>query len=219
MAVFALNRLSDEKLVELAQKGNLGAVECLLREYSGMVIGKAKSFFAPGVEKDDFIQEGMLGVVETIRTYRPEKGIAFGTFLSHCLQDRLVGVLIRCQRQKHRPLNQALSLDQATSEEGNEIFLSLVATLSPDPLEEIIDKERRRAILRFLDQWLSKLERAAIELYIQGESYATIAQQLREEKKVIDNALNRAKRKIRRQLELWGMLSPKTKKRNSSSNP
>jgi RNA polymerase sporulation-specific sigma factor len=197
-----LSRMDDEQAVAYARAGSARAVEHLLRKYRRFVEGKARSYFLAGGEPDDVIQEGMVGLYKAIRDYRPDRLMQFRSFAEMCITRQIVTAVKSASRNKHVPLNDYLSLH---SHCGNDEDASLVIDVLADPNfadpERVLFESRTiQRVRQHVRDGLSGLEREVFEGYLEGKTYQEMSVRLRRPSKTVDNALQRAKRKIGRRL-------------------
>lgn len=201
----SLSRLEDEQVVAFARAGCPRATEHLLRKYRRFVEGKARCYFLAGGEQEDVVQEGMIGLFKAIRDFRPDKLSRFRTFVEMCVTRQIVTAVKSASRGKHQPLNDYVSL-QATcggQDEGAAIIDVFADPKVVNPERVMLDRGRMQRIQRHVEDELSDLEGEVFEGYLEGRTYQEMAAELVRPSKTIDNALQRAKRKIgRRLLEL-----------------
>ena len=195
----SFSSFSDEKLVILAQKGNDKAFDYLLDKYRVFVKNKSLSYFIAGADRDDIIQEGMIGLFKAVRDFTPEREVLFKTFADVCVTRQIITAVKNASRQKHAPLNFYVSLNKSVLGEENDdsTLLDVVGrseTLNPE--EIIINKEKVDTLGIKMNQSLSKFELLVVSLYLEGYSYVQIAKLLGKDTKSIDNALQRIKRKF-----------------------
>jgi len=205
--VFSINynqyeEMTDEKLIENIIQNDTNALECLIKRYDEVVNMKANKFFMIGAERDDMIQEGMIGLYKAVKSYDAEKQNSFRTFANLCIERQLITAIKTSNRQKHQPLNSYLSLnttayDEDSDEELMDIFDSHTIE---DPLETITKKEYYHNIENAIDTALSSFEKQVLARYIKGESYVTIAEKLDAPVKSIDNAIQRIRKKAIRNI-------------------
>jgi RNA polymerase sporulation-specific sigma factor len=179
----------DETLVPLAQMGDKSSFDELLRRYRRMVKIKSRIIVPPGLERDDIVQEGMIGLFKAIRDFRPGHGASFGVFASMCVERQITTALRAATRQKHAPLNLSLPLDATESSEDNDMMRDHRAV---NPLRSLIDKEEFQRVRGTL----TEREAAVLGLRLNGKSYQEIAGSLGISAKAVDNALQRAKTKL-----------------------
>jgi RNA polymerase sporulation-specific sigma factor len=195
----------DEVLADRARDGDDRAIETLLARYRNFARAKARSYFLAGADKEDIVQEGMIGLFKAIRDFQPDKNTAFRAFAELCITRQIITAIKTATRQKHIPLNSYVSLNRPTgggSEQGEDRPLSdaLVANDILDPAELVISSEEIAAIRDSMGRVLSELETEVLQLYVEGKSYQEIAEILGRHVKSIDNALQRIKRKLEQYL-------------------
>lgn len=195
--------MTDEEIVELAQQGEQSAVEYLVDKYRNFVRAKARSYFLIGADKEDIIQEGMIGLFKAIRDYRTDKLTSFRAFAELCITRQIITAIKTATRQKHIPLNSYISLNKPIYDEESDRTLMdiLSATKITNPEEIIISREEFIFIERKMGEILSSLEWKVLMAYLEGKSYQEIAVELKRHVKSIDNALQRVKRKLEKYLE------------------
>jgi RNA polymerase sporulation-specific sigma factor len=197
-----IDRLVDEELVVLSRAGCREATEHLLRKYRGLVESKARTFFLAGAERDDVIQEGMIGLFKAIRDFRAEKMVAFRHFAETCVTRQIITATKTATRKKHRVLSASLSLDAP----GDDSSTDALETPWPgvrcasSPEQIVLGRHVAHEIDSRMRSALSQLECIALSAYVAGRSYHEIAEKLRMSPKQIDNALQRAKRKMKEKL-------------------
>jgi RNA polymerase sporulation-specific sigma factor len=199
-------RLDEEScLIIAAQSGDEGASALLMSKYRGFVRCKARSYFLAGADRDDVIQEGMIGLYKAIRDFKFERQASFRSFAELCVTRQLITAIKTAKRQKHSPLNTYVSLNRATGgeEEGDRILSDILAAREVcDPAELVISEWEASDIKRGFTEVLSPLESEVLRLYVDGKSYQEIAESLSRHVKSIDNALQRVKRKVECQMRL-----------------
>jgi RNA polymerase sporulation-specific sigma factor len=197
-------KLSHEKLAVYAREGDEAALDLLYREYRETIRGKATPFFLTGGEREDLIQEGMIGLFHAIMAYNPAKEASFRTFAERLIAHQMIAAVRSAERLKHRPLNTSLSLDAAAfGEKGGSAdeygAVNLGDTLQDDsasPEELLLANDIIDVLEKESAKMFSKLELAVWEEYKKGLSYTEIAKFLGKPTKTIDNALQRMKRKV-----------------------
>lgn len=199
-----LEAMSDEDLVELVRQGDDEALEHLIHKYKNFVRAKARSYFLIGADREDIVQEGMIGLYKSIRDFRDDKLASFKAFAELCITRQIITAIKTATRQKHIPLNSYVSLDKPIYDEDSDRTLLDVICGSrvTDPEELIINQEEFDDIEVRMGEILSDLERKVLMLYLDGRSYQEIAVDLKRHVKSIDNALQRVKRKLERYLEV-----------------
>ena len=188
----------EEEIIKLAQQGNKLAIEYLINNNMDIVYAKAKYFFIKGLDKEDVVQEGMVGLYKAIRDYKSERRASFRGFSQLCVHRQLVSAIKRANRQKHIPLNTSASIDKTLDyddEQGrsfNEILPDKQANLE----EKFIHQEVLSLIFEDMEKELTKLESEVFFHYLDNRSYQEISDKLGVNLKAVDNALQRARKKI-----------------------
>lgn len=196
-------QLSDEELIDILREGDSDVCEYLLDKYKNLVRSRAANMHILGADSEDLIQEGMIGLYKAIRDYDSGRDASFFTFAELCVVRQIYSAVTASRRQKHMPLNSYISFysDAMESSDGKRTP-SLEETLSDNPEDNpeaiIIDRENVEAIEKWIDTELSVFERECIELYMTGMPYTEIARILNKDEKSTDNALNRAKSKLKK---------------------
>jgi len=193
----------DEETVELAQQGEQFAVEFLVDKYKNFVRAKARSYFLIGADREDIIQEGMIGLFKAIRDYRVDKLTSFRAFAELCITRQIITAIKTATRQKHIPLNSYVSLNKPIyDEESDRTLMDIITTTGiTNPEEIIISREEFVFIEKKMGEILSSLEWKVLMSYLEGKSYQEISLDLKRHVKSIDNALQRVKRKLEKYLE------------------
>lgn len=195
----SFSSVSDERLVYLAQQGDDRAFDYLLDKYRVFVRGKSLSYYIAGADRDDIIQEGMIGLFKAVRDFSSSRGVSFKTFADLCITRQIITAVKNASRQKHAPLNSYVSLNKSVTNEENDDS-TLLDIIGPgenlNPEEIIINKEKANILEVKMSQSLSKFELLVVSLYLEGYSYTQIAKTLGKDTKSIDNALQRIKRKF-----------------------
>ncbi|MHA2858040.1 RNA polymerase sporulation sigma factor SigH [Paenibacillus lautus] len=196
--------ISDEDIVEAVRVGDSGALEYLINKYRNFVRAKARSYFLIGADREDIVQEGMIGLYKAIRDFKGDKLSSFKAFAELCITRQIITAIKTATRQKHIPLNSYVSLDKPIYDEDSDRTLLdvICGTAVSDPEELIINQEEFVGLEDKMSEILSDLERKVLMLYLDGRSYQEIAVDLRRHVKSIDNALQRVKRKLERYLEV-----------------
>ena len=197
------DNMDDEKIIEDARNGEPEALEYLIKKYKNFVRAKARSYFLIGADKEDIIQEGMIGLYKAIRDYNQDKLTSFRAFAELCITRQIITAIKTATRQKHIPLNSYVSLNKPIYDEESDRTLLDVLTGAKitDPEELIISREELKSIENKIGEILSDLEWEVLMSYLQGKSYQEIAVDLDRQVKSIDNALQRVKRKLEKLLE------------------
>lgn len=198
-----LVELSDEDVLSLAQSGSRLAVEHILARYRGLVEGKARTFFLSGAEHDDVVQEGMIGLYKAVRDFQSGRLVRFRAFAEICVTRQIISAVKSASRRKHLPLNRYIPIHR---QEGDDLT-SLADVLGADRAEEpeavLLNQRVGDYLERFGASELSELERRAIRGRLDGKTYQQVAAELRCRPKSVDNALQRAKRKIWTRITMW----------------
>jgi RNA polymerase sporulation-specific sigma factor len=192
----------DEDVVEYAREGSAVALEFMINKYKNFVRAKARSYFLVGADREDIIQEGMIGLYKAIRDFRSDKLSSFRAFAELCITRQIITAIKTATRQKHIPLNSYVSLNKPIYDEDSDRTLLdvLSGTKVSDPEELIINREEFGDIEEKMGEILSELEWKVLMAYLDGKSYQEIAVELHRHVKSIDNALQRVKRKLERYL-------------------
>ncbi|MGE8207228.1 RNA polymerase sporulation sigma factor SigH [Heyndrickxia sp. NPDC080065] len=196
--------MEDEQLIELVHKGESEALDYLIQKYRNFVRAKARSYFLIGADKEDIVQEGMIGLYKAIRDYKEDKLTSFKAFAELCITRQIITAIKTATRQKHIPLNSYVSLDKPIyDEESDRTLMDVISGAKiMNPEELIINREKYGNIEGKISELLSDLERKVLALYLDGQSYQEISEELNRHVKSIDNALQRVKRKLERYLEV-----------------
>ncbi|UZN00871.1 RNA polymerase sporulation sigma factor SigH [Lysinibacillus sp. MHQ-1] len=200
-------RFNDEELIEMVHQGNTDALDYLITKYRLLVRAKARSYFLIGADKEDIVQEGMIGLYKAIRDFKGDKLASFRAFAELCITRQIITAIKTATRQKHIPLNSYVSLDKPIFDEESDRTLMDVLTgaIMDDPEELIIHREEFGYLEEKMSEILSELELQVLALYLDGRSYHEISAKLNRHVKSIDNALQRVKRKLERHLVLEEM--------------
>jgi len=195
--------MADEQIVDHARLGDRIAEEYLINKYKNFVRAKARSYFLIGADREDIIQEGMIGLYKAIRDFKSDKLASFRAFAELCITRQIITAIKTATRQKHIPLNSYVSLNKPIyDEESDRTLLDVLSgNKVTDPEELVISREEFVDIESKMGEFLSELEREVLSAYLDGKSYQEIAQELNRHVKSIDNALQRVKRKLERYIE------------------
>ncbi len=205
--VIKYDTLSDEEVVSRIQAGDQPAIDFLLEKYKYLVRSKAKALFLIGGDKDDLIQEGMIGLYKAIRDYQANKDNTFFNFADLCISRQIYSAIKASNRKKNIPLNTYISLytpayGENMDTEDKEVLVDIIQQkYVSNPEELVIDKENTSMIEYELVRRLSDLEKQVLDLYMQDLKYLQIAEVLKKEPKTIDNALTRIKTKLNQVLK------------------
>lgn len=191
------NKLSDEEVIKIIKTGDKNALDYIINKYKDVVNIKVSKYFIIGAEKDDIVQEGLIGLYKAIKNFDCEKENSFKTFANLCIERQLITAIKTSTRQKHMPLNSYLSLNMSAYEddEADTIIDVFDSNLVEDPLETITKKEYYLSIENAIDKSLSDFEKKVLNRFAKGESYVQIADKLNTPVKSIDNAIQRIRKK------------------------
>jgi len=198
------DELKDEDLIEVIKLGDKYALEYLIGRYRELVNIKVSKYYIIGAEKDDIVQEGLIGLFKAIKSYKPDQQNSFKSFANMCIERQLITAIKTSNRQKHMPLNSYLSLNMSAYDEENddtEVIEFFENGLVEDPLETITKKEYYTDVENAIDRALSDFEKQVLNRYVNGESYVEIAQKLDTPVKSVDNAIQRIRKKAIKGLE------------------
>lgn len=194
---------SDEELIIRYREGEQQIVDYLMEKYKNVVRSKAGRMFILGADKDDLIQEGMIGLFKAVRDYDSGRDASFYTFADLCVSRQMYTAIQAANRKKHSPLNSYISLykNQEETDMESELIGAIRNSSERNPEEILIDRENVETIEKIIENDLSSFERQVLELSMTGMSYQDIARLLGKDSKSTDNALNRVKTKIKKQLK------------------
>ncbi|KXS49903.1 MAG: RNA polymerase sporulation-specific sigma factor [Halanaerobium sp. 4-GBenrich] len=191
-------QMSDDELVELVHQGDMEAQETLIKRYKNFVLAKSRSYFLVGADREDIVQEGMIGLYKAVRDYKIERLASFRAFAELCITRQIITAIKAATRQKHQPLNTYISLNKPIyDEESDRTLLDILkgGKLS-NPEALFISNETYDLIESEISSMLSDLEFDVLQEYLDGKSYQKIAEALNKHVKSVDNALQRVKRKL-----------------------
>ncbi len=194
-----IENVGDEELVALYREGVASAMEGLLARYRNFARMKARSYFLAGADKDDIVQEGMIGLYKAIRDFSADRQASFRAFAEICITRQIITAVKTATRQKHVPLNSYVSLNKpiSTEEDPDWVLQDIIQTEEvADPAELVISHDELRSIKIAFAEILSDFEAEVLHMYVEGKSYQEIAAHLSRHVKSIDNALQRIKRKV-----------------------
>ena len=201
------DRLTDEEIVVAVKDSeDQAAQNYLINKYRNFVRAKARSYFLIGADREDIIQEGMIGLYKAIRDFRNDKLSSFRAFAELCVTRQIITAIKTATRQKHIPLNSYISLNKPIYDEDSDRTLLdvLSGARVSDPEELVISREEFVDIEEKMEEILSDLEWQVLMSYLDGKSYQEIAAELQRHVKSIDNALQRVKRKLEKYMENRG---------------
>ena len=191
---------TDEALVEAIVSGNADAMDFLMNKYKNLVRSRARTLFLVGADKEDLIQEGMIGLYKAIRDYKAEKNISFRNFAELCINRQMYSAIKGSNTKKNQPLNNYISFDSMENSEEQESPMEQLMGISfeknQNPEKIVIDKESADVLEYTLVGHLSEMERQVLQFYMKDMNYNQIAAALGKEPKAVDNALQRIKKKL-----------------------
>ena len=210
MEISQLHILTDSQLVKMAQEGSETAEELLIEKYKNLVKSRSRQYFIVGADREDVVQEGMIGLFKAIRGYDPEQEASFKTYAEQCITNQILTAIKRANRMKHQILNDSISISAgnlgaggaAEGEDGDGVLEDALRDAHGNEPEEVMLVKEAVMVLRACDsQILSEFERQVLGEKLKGRSYLEIAQALDRSPKSIDNALQRIKKKVLAYLE------------------
>ena len=200
--IFSINgeqykQMTDEMLIENIKKDDKIALNCLIERYNDVVNMKANKFYMVGAEREDMVQEGMIGLYKAIKSFDTQKQNSFKTFANMCIERQLITAVKNSNRQKHIPLNSSISLNSAAYDDNDDMDKLEIVDLKSedDPLDIITNQEYSKTIETKIKENLSKYELSVLYEYEKGHSYAFIAEKLNSKVKSVDTAIQRIKKK------------------------
>ncbi len=195
--------MNDEEVLAYVHSGCKFGMEHLIEKYKPLVRAKARSYFLVGADREDIVQEGMIGLFKAVRDYRDDKNIPFKIFAEICITRQIITAVKTATRQKHIPLNSYVSLNRRVfDEDSDKSMIELVQEVSiADPEELFINKEEYTVVESMVEELLSPFEREVLKKYLAGVNYHDIAKQLKKPVKSVDNALQRLKKKIEKSIQ------------------
>ena len=191
--------LDDIALQSLAVSGDREAEEALCERYMRLVRKCSRPLFLAGGSGEDLIQEGMIGLLSAIRKFDPEGGSSFHYFAEICIYRRLLSAIKSASNTKHLPLNDGLSLEQL-SEDSDSQLSATPEVFRQDPEDLVLARESKEELYAAFSRCLSKMENSVLSFYLDGLSYREIAARLSKDEKAVDNAVQRIRRKLARNL-------------------
>ena len=199
------SNIKDEDLIRKIKSGDNNALDYLLKKYQEVVNMKVSRYFIIGAEKEDIIQEGLIGLYKAIKSFDPEKQNSFKSFANLCIERQLITAIKSSNRQKHMPLNSYLSLNMSAydnEDDDTSIYDIFDANIIEDPLDTITKKEYYKSVEDIIDKSLSIFEKNVLNELVNGSSYTAIAQKLDSPVKSVDNAIQRIRKKTMKNLNL-----------------
>ena len=193
------DNLTDEQIIEKIHEGDEEALSYILEKYKELVNMKVGKYFIVGAEKEDTVQEGMIGLFKAIKSFDNKKQNSFKSFANICIERQLITAIKSSNRQKHQPLNSYLSLNTAAYDNNEDDSVELLETFNSktieDPLDTIMKQEYYKEVEDAVNKNLSKFEKQVLDRFLKGESYVKIAERLDSPVKSVDNAIQRIRKK------------------------
>lgn len=197
-----LTQIDDTQLLHMVSAGDKAAEEQLALRYSRLVKICSRPFFLVGGDGEDLIQEGMLGLLSAIREFDPSMNTSFKTYAEICVKRRIYSAIKMASRKKHEPLNEMISFEDVLSDESRPNSVSAGTAFRRAPEEQVLEQESAEEIIQVYSRCLSRFEKEILEYYLHGLSYAEIAACCDRSEKSVDNAVQRIRRKLARNLYL-----------------
>lgn len=200
------DNIPEEELISYLRDGDEKIIEYIIEKYKDLVRKKAGSMFILGADKEDLIQEGMIGLYNAVRDYDAGRDASFYTFADLCISRQMYKAVEAGNRKKHSPLNSYVSIyeDESDKDErgdGASILEKILSETGRSPEDMFIDKEQTEDLEQRIYDSLSDFERKVLNLRLTGLEYTDIARILGRDAKSTDNALSRIKVKVRKILE------------------
>lgn len=200
------DKMNDEELVKLANADDKTALDTLISRYKETVNMKVSKYYINGAEKEDIVQEGLMGLFKSVRSFNPDKDNSYKTFANMCIERQIITAIKGSNRQKHLPLNSYVSLNTPSfeNEDGDEqtpLLDILDVNSVEDPLDTITKNEYYKSVEKAIDENLSSFEKQVLNKFIEGQSYVQIAESLNSGVKSIDNAIQRIRKKTAKNIE------------------
>lgn len=192
------DNIKDEDLIKRIKSGDEDALNYILEKYKEVVNIKVSRYFIVGAEKEDIVQEGLIGLYKAIQNFDDEKQNSFKSFANLCIERQLITAIKCSNRQKHMPLNSYLSLNMSAYDDDDDdtsIYDVFDANMIEDPLDTITKREYYQDVENIIEKSLSTFERQVLTELVSGKSYVTIAEKLNSPVKSIDNAIQRIRKK------------------------
>ena len=196
---------SDEQLIVRIHDGNEpDIIDYIMNKYKNLVRKKAGSMYILGADRDDLIQEGMIGLFKAIRDYDIGRDSSFLTFADLCVSRQMYSAIQASARKKHGPLNSYISIYARREDSETDAEYSLEDILESNssliPEEHVMEQENLKALEEAIDKELSPLERQVLDLYVTGMSVKKISAVLGRDEKSTDNAMQRIRHKLKKYL-------------------
>ncbi len=184
-------KASDEELIKLLREGNSEACDILIRKYMPLVKKSPRFYYLEGGDREDLIQEGMLGLFKAVREYDFKRDSSFYTFAKHCINNQIFSAIEAAGRKKHKALNESVSFEALPDRDIENL-------VSSNPEAMLVEEESAKELLEYIYGLLSPMEKRVLELYIEGMDYHAIAAKIGKSEKSVDNALQRIKTKVKK---------------------
>ncbi len=194
-----MDKIAEDKLIELAKQGDEKAQEQLLNSYKQLVSFVARHYFLVGGDQDDLIQEGMIGLYKAINTYNAEKNTSFGAYAKTLIERQVINAIKSDSALKNSILNQSFTLNNqgfVSYDEDDESSIFSIPSTKHSPENLMMSSEHTKSIAKEIKKVLSDYELKVLKLYLKGLNYNDIAKQISATPKSVDNALNRIKNKL-----------------------
>lgn len=192
------SQMTDEQVVEAYQQGDFEAVEYICKKYGGLVSRYGNRFFIKGSDKQDVIQEGMVGLFKAILDYDATQQVPFVNFAELCIRRQIYKAIQSADTQKNQPLNSYVSIFPDDEKQNAEVEESLFTDEVLNPENQMIDSEHTMAMAEQIMHSLSKMELEVFFYLVQGMDYHTIADKMQKNEKNIDNAIQRIRQKVKK---------------------
>lgn len=179
---------NDESLVQLARKGDENAMAILISGIVPFVRARAGALAGKNLEAEDLMQEGMLGFLSAVYSYKEGSEATFRTYASICINNRIISAVRSQMSQKNQPLNRCVPLNEDHA---------MMEDAKADPQDILTAQEETAHLMSILNERLSDYEKKVICMYLTGLNYEQIAKRLNTTTKAVDNALQRAKKKLK----------------------
>lgn len=194
---------TDEELVELAKIYDPTASDELYHRYKNTVRGKARPYFLVGADREDLLQEGMIGFFKAVRDFDSSKSPLFRPFAELCITRQILTAIKQATRNKHTPLNKYDSLYRTVyDDDSDKRLMDMISSgTAQDPEELYLKQEFSRDLNNAIEELLTPYEHRVLEMFLDGHSYSAIAAELGRSSKSVDNALQRIRHKLEKALE------------------
>lgn len=200
------DNMTDEELITKVRANDKCALNFLMDRYKDVVNMKVSKYYISGAERDDIVQEGLIGLYKAVKNFDKEKQNSFKTFANLCIERQIITAIKGSNRQKHIPLNSYLSLNSSNYENENgdeegELIEVLDANAIEDPLETVTKNEYYKQVEKTIEESLSDFEKKVLFRFIDGQTYMQIAESLNSPVKSVDNAIQRIRKKTAKNIE------------------